>query len=281
VDKGVYSALSGAVANEKQLESTANNIANLDTAGFKKDSPVFREYLTKLEKAETVIDIPRAIFNPSDYYHLHGNERSYVSLDDVVTDFSQGKLKMTANPLDLAIIGEGFFEINTPLGIRFTKAGNFTLDSSSRLVTLEGNQVLSERIDNNEDLLRSPASNDIDNPSNREIFIDNKNITVLPDGTIMSANQKIAKLSIVEFVKPNDSLMKAGSNLFASIENPIIKVNTTSSISQGYLEGSNVNPTAEMISLINTQRVFDGLNKAINTYSDMAVKANDLSDLNK
>jgi len=281
VDKGVYSALSGAVANEKSLESTANNIANIDTAGFKKDNPVFKEYLTKLEKVETVIDIPRAIFNPSDYYHLHGNERSYVSLDDIVTDFSQGRLKMTANPLDLAIIGDGFFEINTPLGIRFSKAGNFTLDSNQRLVTLDGNPVLSERTDNNEDFLRTPASTDIDEPSNREIIINNKNISVLADGTIMNGNQRIAKLSLVEFVEPNNSLIKAGSNLFASVENSLIKVKPTSSISQGYLEGSNVNPTSEMINLISTQRVFDGLNKAINTYSDMAVKANDLSDLSK
>lgn len=281
MDKGIYSSLSGAIANEKQLETTANNIANVDTVAFKKDSPIFKEYLTKLEKQETLIDMPRDVFKPTDFYHLNGNERSYVSLDDITTDYTKGNFKMTSNAMDIAIVGDGFFEVSTPIGIRYTKAGNFTLDSVGRLVTLDGFPVLSQRSSLESQEPRSPASLEMDDPKNREIILNNKNINVRPDGSIVSGNQVLSKLSIIEFDDIHNQLSKAGSNMFSSVENPKIKNEIKSSVLQGYIEGSNVNPTAEMISLINTQRVFDGTNKVISAYSDMATKAIDLSDINK
>ncbi len=292
MDKGIYTSLSGAIANEKQLETTANNIANVNTVAFKKDSPVFKEYITKLEKLESVIDVPRDVFKPSDFYHLHGNERSYVALDDITTDFSKGDFKMTSNPFDFAIAGNAFFEVNTPLGIRYTQAGNFTLNSEGKLVTLDGYPVLSERTILNEgEESRTPASTDlaiddpknlaIDDPKNREILVNKNLITVRPDGSILSNNEVISKLSLIEFVDGNKELIKAGANMFVSLPNPKIKNETKASVLQGYIERSNVNPTVEMISLINTQRVFDGTNKVISAYSDMATKAIELSDINK
>lgn len=281
MDKGIYTALSGAVANEKQLEVTANNVANVDTVGFKKNTPLFKEYLTNLEKQETVIDVPRDEFKPTDYYHLNGNERSYVSTNGIATDYTKGTFKLTSNPLDMAIVGEGFFEIATPFGTRYTQAGNFNLNAEGKLVTTEGYPVLAESKNEAEgEAFRAPASMNTEDPKSREISIGNNQISVRSDGSILANNQVIAKLGLVEFLDKS-KLSKTGSNLFVANSDALINKDKTSSVIQGYIEGSNVNPTAEMVSLIGTQRTFDGLNKAINTYSEMATKAIELSDVSR
>jgi len=274
LDKGIYTAVSGAIAQDQKLQTISNNIANVDTVAFKKESPVFKEFVTALERQETVIDVPRVEFKPSDFYHLQGNEKSYVNLDSVTTDYEQGSFKRTANPMDFAISGEGFFEVNTPLGVRYTKAGNFTLDSQSRLVTMDGNPILAEpkKIQG-----ADPALNNL--PENREIKIRDANFEVRPDGTIMSAGAEVAKVNVVEFSN-KEYLVKAGRNMFSDQPQAQIKDKTSSTVLQGYIEGSNVNPVQEMIGLISTQRTFDGLQNAIKAYSEMASKGtNVIGDL--
>ncbi|MBN1114524.1 MAG: flagellar hook basal-body protein, partial [Oligoflexia bacterium] len=166
MSKGIYTALSGAISQNQKLDVLSNNIANVDTVGFKKDEPVFKEYVTALEKEETVIDVPRVEFKPSDFYHLHGNDKSFVSLDDVVTNHETGRFRRTGNTLDFALNGEGFFEVNTPLGLRYTRAGNFSLDPVGRLVTEDGYPVMAV-----------PTPEKI-TPEQREIIIGNRQIEI-------------------------------------------------------------------------------------------------------
>jgi flagellar basal-body rod protein FlgF len=260
LDKGIYTALSGAIAQTQTLDTISNNLANVDTIAFKKDEPVFKEYLTVLEKDETVNNVPKVEFKPSDFYHLYGNDKSFVSLDDVATNHAQGSTQRTGNSFDFALNGEGFFEVNTPLGIRYTRAGNFTIDPKGKLITQEGASVLAAP--------KTPQ----DKPEQREIIIPlNANINVTPDGVIWRDNQPINKLSVVEF-QNTSQLNKAGHNMFAAQPKAAMKNIVNSAVMQGFIEKSNVNAVEEMVKLISTTRSYEGMQNAIKAYSDMAAK---------
>ena len=116
---GIYSALSGAIAEARALEVAANNLANVSTTGFKKEKLSFREVLMGEDSTQR-----------------------QVRIEPTGTDFAQGNITRTGGPLDAAILGPGFFAVSTPQGERYTRAGSFTLDPSGRLVTPAGFQVL-------------------------------------------------------------------------------------------------------------------------------------------
>ena len=133
--KNIWVPLSGQIAQQRKVETIANNIANANTAGFKKDSLVFKEHLTALTKGADIVDLPRKEWKPDDFYRSQGAENAYVKVDGSYTDFEQGPLSPSHNPLDLALFGKGFFEVLTPTGIRFTRKGNFTISKDGELVT--------------------------------------------------------------------------------------------------------------------------------------------------
>jgi flagellar basal-body rod protein FlgG len=140
--KGVYTALSGAMAQSTKLDTIANNLANVNTPAFKRDQQVFQEYLTANEKPPEVIQVPRDVASIESFYNMQGGDKSYVDAKGTFTDYSQGGLKATGNTLDVAIDGKGFFEVATPGGVKLTRAGNFTMDGNGQLVTKEGHPVL-------------------------------------------------------------------------------------------------------------------------------------------
>src|ERR1700733_11475164 len=140
--KGIYSALSGAMAQSQQLDTIANNIANATTPGFKGDKNTFKEYLTVLERAPDVNTVPRIPASIESFYDMQGTDKSYVSMDGTYTDFAQGGVKATGNPLDLALEGRGFLEVLTPQGPRLTRKGTLSLSADGTLVTTDGLAVL-------------------------------------------------------------------------------------------------------------------------------------------
>lgn len=141
---GLWTSVSGSMAQSQAMDVAANNLANANTAGFKKDEPTFKEYLTIHERPPSPdIDIPRTIFKDSDFYHHDGREHSFVNVDAVVTDHSQGTLRQTGGPFDLAIEGPGYFAVQTPNGLAFTRSGDFKVDGNGQLVTTDGYRVLS------------------------------------------------------------------------------------------------------------------------------------------
>jgi flagellar hook protein FlgE len=141
--KNIWVPLSGAIAQQRNVETIANNVANANTPGFKKDQLVFREQLTALTSGPSDIDIPRKEFSPKDFYHSEGNENSFVKIDGSFTDFEQGQLTPTGSPFDVAINGKGFFEVLTPQGVRYTRRGSFSFSREGELVTQNGFKVLS------------------------------------------------------------------------------------------------------------------------------------------
>lgn len=259
--KGVYTALSGAIAQSTKLDTIANNIANVNTPGFKRDSQTFQEYLTSYEKEPKVLAVPRVPASIESFYDIQGGDKSYVDLKGTFTDFNQGSLRQTGNPLDLALDGKGFFEVSTPQGVRLTRAGNFTLDGNGRLVTKDGYPVL-----RNGDPGADPASRMI-------TFANGQNIQVSDRGEVFEGTESLGLLSVVNVTDP-DALQKVGQSLFTfKADRPAEVVNVANpSLKQGFVEMSNVNIVQEMTDMISTHRVFESTQKAISAYDQMADK---------
>lgn len=259
--KGVYTALSGAIAQSTKLDTIANNLANVNTPAFKRDQQLFQEYLTANEKQPETIQIPRDVASIESFYNMQGGDKSYVDAKGTFTDFSQGGLKPTGNALDVAIDGKGFFEVATPGGVRLTRAGNFTLDGNGQLVTKEGHPILRSA---------EPGAD----PASRIIRLQGTGaVTVADNGDIFEGTENIGKLSLVQVNNP-DSLQKMGGSLYGFKANstPDMSNVNNPSVKQGFLETSNVNIVQEMTDMISTNRVFESTQKAISAYDQMADK---------
>lgn len=254
-NKGIYTSLSGAIAQSERLNTISNNIANVNTPGFKKDQQVFREYLTAKEKLPSVILVPKVPASIQSFYDVQGGDRGYVEANGTYTDYSQGGLKSTGNTLDLAIEGSGFYEVLTPNGVRLTRNGSLSIDTSGRLITKGGFPILREGSEEG---------------STRTIQIKSPNVTITEDGSIFEDSQRIAKLSVVD-VKNKDALHKMGSSLYSFKPNlePLAFKAEDYKIHQGYMETSNVNIVKEMTDMIQASRGFEALQKTIKAYDDI------------
>lgn len=263
--KGVYTALSGAMAQSLKLDTIANNLANVNTPAFKRDQQLFQEYLTANEKPPEVIQVPKDVASIESFYNLQGGDKSYVDARGTFTDYSQGGMKSTGNPLDVAIDGKGFYEVATPTGVKLTRAGNFTLDGNGQLVTKEGFPVLK-------------ASEPGADPSTRTIRVEgNSPLSISDQGDVMEGANNLGRLSVID-VKNPDCLQKVGSSMYTFKQNMAPQLTSVAmpSLKQGFLETSNVNIVREMTDMIATQRIFESTQKAMGAYDQMAEKMNSI-----
>ena len=274
--KNIWVPISGQIAQQRKVETIANNIANANTAGFKKDQLAFKEHLTALSKDGEVIDLPRKEWSPDDFYRSQGAENAYVKVDGSYTDFKQGALSPTNGALDFALFGKGFFEVLTPQGIRFTRNGNFNLNKDGELLSPQGFKLLG-KMQNQENTIQ--AANDTDINARTIKVPKGSKFSVSKEGEIFSKEGKIGEISVVEFSDIN-ALRKEGQNLYINnaAEN-IVRNKTTTTVNQGFIEGSNVNAIQEMSELINAHRQFENIQKAINTYNQISGSiVNELAD---
>lgn len=260
--KGIYSALSGAMAQSQKLDTIANNIANVNTPAFKRDQQVFNEYLTNNEKEPSVIQVPRIPSSIESFYDMQGADKSFVDTKGTFTDFSQGSLKRTGNPLDVAIDGKGFFEVATPGGVRMTRSGNFTLDGQGQLVTKDGFHVL------------KAAGPGVD-PEARTIKVSGNGgtISMNDQGEVFEGEESLGKISVIN-VTQADALQKVGNSMygFKANKNPeVVNINYPS-LKQGFVEMSNVNIVQEMTDMITANRMFESTQKAMQAYDHMTDK---------
>ena len=266
--KGVYTALSGAIAQSLKMDTIANNIANVNTTAFKKDQQTFGEYLTAIEKEQDVMKVPRMPASIDSFYELTGGDKAFVDAAGTYTNFEQGSLKSTGGKLDVAIEGAGFFEVGTPNGVKLTRAGNFTIDGNGQLVTKEGYPVLLEAAEGTDGLVNG------DNVEARTVRISGTSaINISDGGEVFEGETKIGKLSVVT-AGNTDALQKIGNNYYGFKENMNAEVSSIKlpSLKQGFLETSNVNIINEMTDMIMAQRVFEGTQKAIAAYDSMSDK---------
>lgn len=226
MDRSIFVALSGAMAQEKRLETASYNISNADTVGYKKQDNLFSATFTDALKA-------------------------YPVDDGIEVDMTQGAIRVTGNPLDMAIMGDGFFVVNTPQGERFTKQGDFTVNAEGVLSTKEGYPVVGE---------------------GGEIRIVGDEVTVTEFGGISTEEMPEKMLTLVSFDE-NTKFLKQGQ--YYSVSEGRVNRSPAAGelrIEQGSLEGSNVNSAKEMINLIEIMRRYDTQSKMIQTLDDITKK---------
>jgi flagellar basal-body rod protein FlgF len=242
MNSGMYSALSGDINMLDKLNVVANNLANVNTVGFKKDRMFF----------EKVLD---TVNNPS---QTGGGvtDDTIVAQVRMFTDYTTGPIKLTGNVFHMAIDGEGFFAVNTPQGTAYTRQGNFQRDKNGRLTTVDGYEVLGR------------GGGPISIPGGKVDIDGSGNITV--DGT------SVGSVGVVDFPKPYQ-LQKAGKALFMPANPQAVPQSVPKpAVMQGYIEDSNVNAIAEMTHMIECNRSFESCQRVIRSYDDMAGKAIEL-----
>jgi flagellar basal-body rod protein FlgF len=236
---GIYSALSGALAQERTLAVVANNVANATTPGFQADRVVFGEIVAQTQAASPAPSAQR-----------------YVNIDRIGIDARTGGMEQTGSSYDVALQGEGYLAVETPAGERYTRAGSFVADGDGVLRTHSGLRVLAEAA------TPTLPGTEISIPSGT------KNVSISPDGTVQADGQSLGKLKIVRF-EGDDPLRKEGLTLLAPQNGaqPLAAEDTT--VAQGFLETSNVNAVSGMQELITVSRSFDAFQKVIETFRDI------------
>jgi len=236
MDNGLYITLARQLALFRDMEVTANNVANANTTGFNSEHILFNSYLTK--------DVNQRVTNPMEFPN------------DIATyrNTEIGAMQVTGNPLDLAINGPAYFAVETPLGVRYTRAGNFQIDAEGNLINSNGYPVL--------------------DPSNQPItFPDNvQEVEVGSIGNIKVNGDDFGQLGIHQF--SNEQLLdRAGNNLYKSDVLPQAAEGVT--VAQGMLEGSNVQPVLELTRMIHVSRSVEQTSNYISSIYDLQRKASD------
>jgi flagellar basal-body rod protein FlgF len=239
MDTTTYVALSRQLVLQRQLDVTANNLANMDTPGFKLESLMVQ---TDPENLPT----PKGSGGPAVV--------NFVLDGGVARDFSAGPVKITDAPLDLAIKGQGFFTINTPAGPRYTRDGRFDLDANGQIVTKSGLPVLGE---------------------GGPVIIDPKlgQIHIAADGTISQKDQVVGKISLVSFASLS-GLSKQGDGLYDNVSNTATQASTATML-QGAVESSNVEPMTQMTQLIKVNNAYAMVSQMLVNVSDLSRSAVD------
>jgi len=243
MENALLIGLSRQTVLERQLNVVANNIANVNTTGYKADQSLFEEHLNSGAHEDNFVGRDRRV--------------SYVQDRGTYHAFSQGPVTPTNNPLDLAIDGAGFLAVQTQAGERYTRDGNLQLNGQGQLVTAAGNPVLGT----SGPIVFQPTDHDIN---------------ISPDGTITvlegaSRTDSIrGKLRIAGFTDAQ-KLLKEGYNLYSQGEAGAGQTDTKSTIQQGYVEKSNVNAVSEMSRMVEVMR----------TYTQIATLLQQQSDLHK
>ena len=231
-----YVALSRQTALWNRMDVVANNLANMNTDGYRAQHSLFHDYVVKAPGGEGPFDEKIA------YVQDYGNWR----------DTRPGPVHMTGNPLDVAIEGEGFFRIDTPEGERFSRLGRFHLDNEGQIVTAQGHPVLSEA---GEPFFLAPNERDV---------------TINGDGSVSTENGLIGNIALASF-EDQQKLRSVGHGLFTTDQDP--QPVDTPNLVQGGLEGSNVKPLQEMTNMIEVQRAFEATQQMIEREDQRLSKA--------
>lgn len=217
----------------RNMEIVSNNLANVSTSGFKRETPAFEELIVPVEADSAQM-----------------RKISFVRDWGVIRDMSGGPMQQTGAPLDVAIEGDGFMVVRTPAGERFTRDGHFQLDASGKIVNPDGFPVLSE-------------GGEITIPPGET------SIRIGQDGTVSTPQGIIGKIRVVSL--PHASLRKEGGNLYRSDQQPAPAAGAR--VVQGAIERSNVQPVVEMTRMIEIMRAYQSSTETLNATDDIIRRA--------
>ena len=233
--------LSRLVTLERQVDVVANNVANINTTGFKADRSLFEEFLRSPAHEDNFVPSDRRVSFVQDRATFH--------------DFSAGPSELTKNPLDVAIDGNAFLVVQTPAGERYTRDGGLQINNQGQLVTAGGDPVM------------GASGPIVFQPTDKEINIAaDGNVTVIEGtGRIDSVRGKLRLVSFADAQK----LVKEGSNLYSAGQGIAPQPDTTSRVRQGFIEKSNVNSVHEMSRMIEITRTYTQISSMLQQQQEL------------
>jgi flagellar basal-body rod protein FlgF len=227
---GYYAASTALIARTQALDTIANNLANASTVGFRAEHNVFKSVLADAGNASGTA--------------LNQAVNDYSILGGTTLDLGQGALQKTGNDLDLGIQGPGFFVVQTANGPMYTRNGAFQVASNGQLISSTGDAVMGDK---------------------GTLSIPPGPVSISSDGTISSNGAVAGKVKLVQF-PAGTPLTSAGGNYYSAPAKSEIPA-TGSTVQQGVLESSNVNPITSMVELITAQRSADMMQRALSIYN--------------
>jgi flagellar basal-body rod protein FlgF/flagellar basal-body rod protein FlgG len=230
MDSGYYAAMTGLVARTQALDIAATNLANASTPGYRSEQEYFRSVLLGPDAQNS--QLGQTVNN----FGLLGGDR---------LNLGQGAIQQTGNPLDLAVEGEGFFQVQTANGVRYTRDGGFHRTSAGQLVTEAGDPVLSS--------------------TGQKIPIPPGQVTVGVDGTVSVAGGVVAMVGVYTFPK-GTQLTPEGVNRYLAPEDVAPVLSTNAAIHQGAIEGANQGVIPGTMNLILMQREAEMMQKALTVF---------------
>ncbi|MBC7959643.1 MAG: flagellar basal-body rod protein FlgF [Vallitaleaceae bacterium] len=245
--RGLYTAYTGMLAQQKKMDTISNNLANVNTTGYKKDGVVFESfkevYMVKINDPE----------QPG--VQKIGKGSLGVKTGEIYTDFSLGPVQETDNPLNMALDTAGMFAVGSydkegNLIEKYTRDGSFGLNAQGQIVTNEGLFLLGE---------------------NGPITVSNNHIRISDKGIIFDGSTRVDQIKVVNF-EDLSTLKKITGDLYESSQQSQTKP-YEGLIAQGFIEGSNVSSIDEMINMINVMRTYETNQKVITTYDETMSKA--------
>lgn len=248
--RGLYTAYTGMINQQKRLDTVTNNLANASTTGFKREGLTSKSFDQMLTVKLNDLSVP--------YLNEGIGKMSLgVKIGENYTDYSRGSLKETGNTYDLALAGNGFFTISYTdkkgnTSEKYTRDGEFTMDSEGYLRTLEGDYVQGE-------------GGDIMIP------VETSEVSIRDNGDIYADGEYVDSLRIVDFEDYNN-IEKFGENLYNVVDGAA-ETESTAAVKQGYLEMSNINVVKEMVEMITISRAYESNQKLIQTEDDMLDKS--------
>jgi len=243
---GYYSSAAGMVTQFNRLDTIANNLANVNTAGFKEDNLIVGDFMRLYQEKRDILENKNNTKEAAAFINRTMTKAPQVV--DKYTDFSVGSMAKTSNSLDFALSKEGlFFVVKTPDGIRLTRDGSFTKDSEGKLVTKQGYEVLGDDyFSTKEGINLSQSENLISVDVNGQIATNKKLFIAQPQ------NEQLLK--------------KVGDNLYETDDiSSLTPLDSSGAVKQGFIEKSNVNAVKMMTKLIETNRLVGMYQKAMDT----------------
>ena len=252
--RGLYTAWTGMVNEQKRLDVISNNMANASTTGYKKKNVTSQSFDDEFTVRINDNNRDTTSKYPIGYMNLG------VKIGETYHDFSQGSLRETGNTYDLALSGDGFFTIQTTnkqgeTTTKYTRDGSFTVNTEGYLVTKDGDYVL----DTNGERIQIPGAQTA------------QSVAFDQNGNILVDGQQIATLGIAAFDNPQ-ALLLYGENMYEATEAAGLRA-STATVNQGYLEMSNTNVVEEMVDMITITRAYEAGQKMIQTVDGSLQKA--------
>ena len=244
---GVYDAAGAMVVQMNRVNNISNNIANVDTVGFKKERVNIKSWSRIWGEANANLPIQPDTKQAKNFINETKNSTPHMDTDYV--DFSEGPMKHTGNALDFTIEGKGFFLVKTPNDIAYTRDGEFSVNKDGILVQKgTGYPILGENYFSNGSFINVTGSR----------------FVVRDDGTVIVDKNNVDKIAVRDF-KNYANLKKLHNTLFVPINNEQAQNVDKYRLTEGYLEMSNVSVVREMVNLIEAQRAFDRYQRVIDS----------------